>query len=137
MSEEAENTIAAAIDAAEDIRDPLEGLVERTKTDPGAAFVPPVVQRLVSLKKEDRAAFEVLRAELKTAGCRMSALDEAMDEENGIRVAAASHRRPTSLSNSLNQLSCSTHRTVRVSPISSSTITGRLGRFVAVVSGTG
>jgi hypothetical protein len=80
---ETENLISAAIDTAEVVRDPLEGLVERTKTDPGAAFVPPVVQRLVSLKKEDRAAFEVLRAELKDAGCRMSAFDEAIDEENG------------------------------------------------------
>jgi putative DNA primase/helicase len=45
---------------------------------------------LVSLKKEDRAAFEVLRAELKDAGCRMTALDEAIDEENvdtgGVRM---------------------------------------------------
>jgi hypothetical protein len=80
---ETENLISAAIDTAEVVRDPLEGLVERTKTDPGAAFVPPVLQRLVSLKKEDRAAFEVLRAELKDAGCRMSAFDEAIDEENG------------------------------------------------------
>ena len=93
---EAENLISAAIDTAEVVRNPLEGLVERTKTDPGAAFVPPVVERLVLLKKENRAEFEVLRAELKTAGCRMTALDEATDEENGIRVAAASHRRPTS-----------------------------------------
>ena len=37
---EPENLIAAAIDAAEDIRDPLEGLVERTATDPGAPFAP-------------------------------------------------------------------------------------------------
>ena len=37
---EPENLIAAAIDAAEDIRDPLEGLVEKTATDPGAPFAP-------------------------------------------------------------------------------------------------
>jgi hypothetical protein len=80
---ETENLISAAVDTAEVVRDPLEGLVERTKTDPGAAFVPAVVQRLVSLKKEDRAAFEVLRAELKDSGCRMGAFDEAIDEENG------------------------------------------------------
>ncbi len=80
---ETENLISAAIDTAEVVRDPLEGLVERIKTDPGAAFVPPVVERLISLKKENRAAFEVLRAELKSAGCRMSAFDETTDEENG------------------------------------------------------
>jgi hypothetical protein len=80
---EPENLIAAAIDAAEDIHDPLEGLVERTATNPGAPFAPDTLVRLVALKKDDRAAFEVLRAELKDAGCRITALDEAIDEENG------------------------------------------------------
>ena len=37
---EPENLIAVAIEAAEDIRDPLEGLVEKTATDPGAPFAP-------------------------------------------------------------------------------------------------
>ena len=37
---EPENVIAAAIDAAEEIRDPLEGLAERTATDPGAPSSP-------------------------------------------------------------------------------------------------
>jgi hypothetical protein len=62
---EPENLIATAIDAAEDIRDPLDGLVERTATDPGAPFVPEALERLAALKKDDRAAFEVLRALLK------------------------------------------------------------------------
>ena len=44
--------IAAAIDAAEEIRDPLDGLVERTATDPGAAFAPEVLERLAALKQE-------------------------------------------------------------------------------------
>jgi len=63
--------------------DPLDGLIEKTATDPGAAFRPAVLERLVALKKDDRAAFEALRAELKSAGCRMKALDEAIEEENG------------------------------------------------------
>src|SRR5882757_2506139 len=63
-----ENLIAAAIDAAEDIGDPLEGLVERTATDPGAPFAPDTLVRLAALKKDDRAAFEALRAQLKSAG---------------------------------------------------------------------
>ena len=63
--------------------DPLEGLIEKTATDPGAAFRPAVLERLVALEKDDRAAFEALRAELKSAGCRMKALDEAIEEENG------------------------------------------------------
>ena len=84
-TKEPENLIAAAIDAAEDIRDPLEGLVEKTATDPGAPFAPDTLVRLAALKKDDRAAFEALRAQLKSAGCRVTALDEAIAEENGDR----------------------------------------------------
>ena len=75
--------VAAAIDGAEEIRDPLEGLVERAATDPGAAFAPDVLERLAALKKNDLAAFETLRAQLKAAGCRVTALDEALADENG------------------------------------------------------
>jgi hypothetical protein len=77
------DTIAAAIDGAEEICDPLEGLVDRTIADPGAPFVPEVLERIVALKKDDRAAFEALRAKLKEAGCRVTAFDEAIAEENG------------------------------------------------------
>src|SRR5262245_19815326 len=66
------NLIAAAIDAAEDMRDPLKGLVERTATDPGAPFALDALVRLVALKKDDRAAFEALRAQLKAAGARVT-----------------------------------------------------------------
>ena len=78
-----ENLIAAAIETAEEIRDPLGGLVEKTATDAGAPFAPDTVERLATLKKEDRPAFEVLRAQLKKAGCRVTALDQALAEENG------------------------------------------------------
>ena len=54
------NPILDAIDAAEEIPDPLDDLIEK----PGAAF-------------------EALRARLKKAGCRVTALDEAMAEESG------------------------------------------------------
>jgi len=80
---EPENFIAAVIEAAEDIRDPLEGLVEKTATDPGAPFEPDALERLAALKKDDRAAFETLRSKLKKAGCRITALDEAIAEESG------------------------------------------------------
>jgi hypothetical protein len=85
------NLIAAAINAAEDIRDPLEGLVERTVTDPGAPFAPDTLVRLAALKKDDRAAFEALRAQLKSAGARVTVLDEAIAEESG----DTGGRRPT------------------------------------------
>ena len=61
------NPILDAIDAAEDIPDPLDGLVEKSAEDPGAAFTPEVLERLVALKSEDRAAFEAWRAKLKKA----------------------------------------------------------------------
>ncbi|WP_417719574.1 hypothetical protein [Salipiger sp.] len=77
------NPILDAIDAAEEIPDPLDGLVEKSAEDPGAAFTPEVLERLVALKSEDRAAFEALRAKLKKAGCRVTALDEAMAAESG------------------------------------------------------
>jgi hypothetical protein len=83
MTSDTEETIADAIDGAEEIRDPHDGLVERTKADPGAPFAPEVLERLTALKKEDRAAFEALRARLKRAGCRVTALDEAIAEESG------------------------------------------------------
>jgi hypothetical protein len=75
--------IAEAIGAAEDIPDPLAGLVEKCAADPGAAFAPEVLERLATLKKDDRAASEVLRSKLKKAGCRVTALDRAMAEEGG------------------------------------------------------
>lgn len=80
---EAESLIAAAIDAAEDIRDSLDGLVERTAVDPGAPFAPEALERLAALKQENFAGFEALRAQLKKAGCRVTVLDEAIAEENG------------------------------------------------------
>jgi hypothetical protein len=83
MSEETKDTIAAAIDGAEEICDPLDGLIDRTITDPGTPFVPEVLERLAGLKNDDRAVFEALRAQLKNAGCRVTELDEAISEENG------------------------------------------------------
>ena len=86
-----DDAVCAAIDVAEEVRDPLDGLVERTVADAGAAFVPEVLERLTTLKRNDRAAFEALRAQLKKAGCRVTALDDAIAEESG----EASGRGPT------------------------------------------
>src|SRR5215831_18892233 len=80
---ERENLVAATIGAAEDIRDPLDGIVEKAATDPGAPFAPDVLERLAALQKDNRPAFELLRAQLKSAGCRVTVLDEAIAEENG------------------------------------------------------
>jgi hypothetical protein len=88
-----ENLVAAAIGAAEDILDPLEGLVEKTESDPGAPFTPDALERLAALKKDDRAAFEAVRAQLKKVGCRVTALDEAIAKESG--DVGGGGRRPT------------------------------------------
>ena len=81
--DETVNPIVEAIGAAEDILDPLVGLVEKTQSDPGAPFTPDALERLAALKKDDRAAFEAIRAQLKKVGCRVTALDEAIAEESG------------------------------------------------------
>jgi hypothetical protein len=80
-----EQAIADAIDGAEEIRLPLDGLVERTAADPDRAvpFAPEILQELSALKNNDRAAFEALRAQLKQVGCRVTALDDALPKEDG------------------------------------------------------
>ena len=80
---ELENPIADAIDAAEVIRDPLDGLAEKTAVDPGTPFMPEALKALATLKTDNRAAFEALRSQLKKAGCRVTALDDAIAEANG------------------------------------------------------
>jgi hypothetical protein len=78
-----QDPINQAINDAEEISDPLEGLVEKATADPGAPFVPEVLARLAALKREDRAEFEKIRAQLKKAGCRITELDKAIATENG------------------------------------------------------
>ena len=46
--------ILDAIDAAEEIPDPLDGLVEKSAEDPGAAFTPKVLDRLVALRQQEQ-----------------------------------------------------------------------------------
>lgn len=50
-NEVALNLITHTIDAAEDVRDLLDSLVERTTVDSGAAFQPEVLEELAILKK--------------------------------------------------------------------------------------
>ena len=77
------NPILDAVEAAEEIADPLDGLIERVADDPGAPFIPDTLARLCALRREDQAAFERLRSRLKKAGCHVTALDAAMAEESG------------------------------------------------------
>jgi hypothetical protein len=80
---EPDQLIADAIDASEDLPDPLAGLVEKTAADPGAPFMLEALEALAALKSDNRAAFEALRSRLKKSGCRVTALDEAIAEESG------------------------------------------------------
>jgi hypothetical protein len=64
---EAEDLIANAIDGAEEIPDPLEGLVDKVAANPGAAFTPDVLEALNALRRDDFPAFETLRSQLKNA----------------------------------------------------------------------
>jgi hypothetical protein len=80
---EPDQLIAHAIDGAEEMPDPLAGLAEKTAADPGAPFMPEALEALAALRQNNRAAFEALRSQLKRAGCRVTALDDAIAEENG------------------------------------------------------
>ena len=64
-----ENPVAAAIAAAEEIPDPLAGLIERTADDPGAPFAPEVLERLSAMKK---AQFVNCMRHLVTAAARQA-----------------------------------------------------------------
>jgi len=72
-----------AVENTEPLRYPFVALIERAATDPGVPFAPDVLERLAALKREDSAAFEALRAQLKKGGCRVTVLDEAIAEESG------------------------------------------------------
>jgi hypothetical protein len=65
-------------------RDPLDDLVEKSKADPGAPFVPEVLAALAGLKTGNRAAFETLRARLKSdTDVRIGEIDKAIGDING------------------------------------------------------
>lgn len=78
MTNKNEDGIQSAIDNAVEVVDPLEGLVKRATDDPGTVFEVDVLDGLSELKKDDFAAFEKLRAQLKKVGCRVTELDKAI-----------------------------------------------------------
>lgn len=80
------NRIAAAVADAEEVnsqRDPLEGLVERTRAEPGTPFLPAMLCRLAELRRENRPAYETLRSRLRAAGARVAELDRALSQQSG------------------------------------------------------
>jgi hypothetical protein len=133
----AEETITETIDGSEEVCDPLEGLVEKTRIDPGAPFTPEVLERLAALKKDDRAAFEKLRAQLKDAGCcRVTALDEALAEESG----GAGGREPTQADILIDLRKLPSYSTPLMAPVSltsTSTVIAKPGRSAPRAFATG
>jgi hypothetical protein len=75
---ETEARIAAAIEHAEEINHPLQGLIDKAGSDSTAPFYSEVLSCLLDLKREDPAAFERMRAELKRVGVRVSELDRSI-----------------------------------------------------------
>jgi hypothetical protein len=73
--------------------DPLDGLVDRAKADPGVPFAAEVLHRLGALQVADRPDFEVLRGKLKRVGVRVAVLDEAIEEQRGAAAANLFHAR--------------------------------------------
>jgi hypothetical protein len=58
-------------------------MAEKTRTDPGAPFMPDALEALRALKNDNLGTFETLRSRLKDAGCRVSVLDGAISDLNG------------------------------------------------------
>ena len=86
--------VRAAIMDAKDFVDPLDDLVERAKTDPGAPFEPEALEWLAELHRDDLPRFERLRTRLKNeTNCRVTELDKALcrsgDNEGGDETQAS------------------------------------------------
>lgn len=77
------DTAGEVIAAADLFQDPLRRLVAASKDDQGAPFAPDALEMLAELRRTDKPRFEVIRAALRRAGIRVTALDEALDEEGG------------------------------------------------------
>ena len=78
-----EKKISEMIEQAEVVADPLEKLVEKAKTDPGAPFEPEVLASLADLQERDGAEFQRLRAKLKNIGVPVGKLDKAIAGHGG------------------------------------------------------
>lgn len=70
------------LNSCEAVKDPLDGIVERAKDDPGEAYKPDVLEALADLKKNDLPAWISLRQKLKRAGVGISMLEQEMSKSN-------------------------------------------------------
>lgn len=65
-----------AVLLVQDLKDP-----EKTKADPGMAFLPKYVEALAIVKKNDKAEYERVRVALKKAGCSLRELKKTVEEK--------------------------------------------------------
>jgi hypothetical protein len=63
--------------------DPLNNLIGRATVDPGVPFAEDVIASLIHLRSDNRAAYETLRARLKVAKVRVTALDRVIAQSSG------------------------------------------------------
>jgi hypothetical protein len=86
--------VRKAIEDAQDFVDPDDDLVERAKTDPGAAFESEILEQLAEMRRDNPSRFERLIARLKKeTKCRigelMTALNRSGDDEGGQETQAS------------------------------------------------
>ena len=65
-----DDEVRAAFDVAEEIRDPLDGLADRSKLDKAAPFRPEVLERRGELRQNNRGCLEALRLSPRASGVR-------------------------------------------------------------------
>lgn len=78
-------------------RELVVGLPERAKADPGAAFVPQVLDALALLKRLATDEWQRLRRELKAAGVRVVDLDDELKKRGPVARLAAGGQEPQEL----------------------------------------
>jgi hypothetical protein len=88
------DAVRKTIEEAQDFVDPLDDLVERAKSDPGAPFEAEVLERLAEMRRDDPSRFERLIARLKAeTKCRITELTKALnrsgDDEGGQETQAS------------------------------------------------
>ena len=79
-----DDEVRAAFDVAEEIRDPLDGLADRSKLDKAAPFRAGGTRAACRTRQDDRGAFEALAPVLRASGVRLTALDDAIDGVDAI-----------------------------------------------------
>jgi hypothetical protein len=83
MTIETENEIAAIINNAQDIVDPLDALIVEAENDPQAPLSPATVILLAGLRKNSRTEYESLLTKMQAVGVDIALLDAMIDEEVG------------------------------------------------------